>query len=649
MADTITNDTMKTGSAPPATRVSSLLCMGLYIGGTVLFFMGERIFQDTLPPRLTLDGVGLALMVVSLALRIRNRTGSSQDFRAVEGTLALFYLGGLAALALYGLQIEELRAPLSRLLTPGGAVPRYRVILQVLWPIVWVGSILPALFMEASYASMARGSMIETNRIRSSTASGLAIALTACILFVLNYVADEHNIKRDLSFLQTTAPTESTRRMVSRLQEPLEVILFYPGANEVKENLLSYFEPLRDLSDRFRLRVVDQPMEPTLAREHKVSNNGVILFSYGEKTEKLQVGMKLEAAKSKLSKIDPEFRKIFHKLVMEERIAYFTTGHEERGSVPVSGATGGATINLLKTLLRSLNFKVKSLGIAQGLAGDIPDDAGIVFVVDPGKDFQDAELEALRRYLASGGRLFAALEPESRSNFPSLLDDFGLRFEPTLLANDKQYMRRLYNKSDRYNLYTNRFTSHTSVTTLSRSASSLALVLFGTGFLVEAEREDGAEVSMTVRSMPSTWADTDRDMEADEGEEVKIYDLAAAVSLSVEASPTAGDERGDPAGSQGSEGEARLVVLADADALGDEVIRNLGNYYFCSDAVKWLLGEDTDLGDATAAEDVPIVHTRKEDVVWFYSTIFAIPLLVMGVGILYNVRRRGAGARGKGR
>ena len=45
-------------------------------------------------------------------------------------------------------------------------------------------------------------------------------------------------------------------------------------------------------------------------------------------------------------------------------------------------------------------------------------------------------------------------------------------------------------------------------------------------------------------------------------------------------------------------------------------------------------------------EDVRIAHTRQEDVVWFYSTIFGVPLLVLGAGILYNhLRRRPRGGR----
>jgi len=42
----------------------------------------------------------------------------------------------------------------------------------------------------------------------------------------------------------------------------------------------------------------------------------------------------------------------------------------------------------------------------------------------------------------------------------------------------------------------------------------------------------------------------------------------------------------------------------------------------------------------TSEADVPISHTRRQDVAWFYSTIFLVPGLVLGTGFLVTRRRR---------
>ena len=60
------------------------------------------------------------------------------------------------------------------------------------------------------------------------------------------------------------------------------------------------------------------------------------------------------------------------------------------------------------------------------------------------------------------------------------------------------------------------------------------------------------------------------------------------------------------------------------------------------DSVRWLVGEEDIAGEISNEEDVKIEHTREQDVVWFYSTLFGMPLLVLAAGVLF-VRRRSGG------
>ena len=88
--------------------------------------------------------------------------------------------------------------------------------------------------------------------------------------------------------------------------------------------------------------------------------------------------------------------------------------------------------------------------------------------------------------------------------------------------------------------------------------------------------------------------------------------------------------------------DARVFVLADSDCLADEAIRAGGNELLALDLAHWLVGDEAYAGVASTEADVPITHTRKQDVVWFYSTIFLAPALVIGVGVAVTrgTRRR---------
>ncbi len=68
------------------------------------------------------------------------------------------------------------------------------------------------------------------------------------------------------------------------------------------------------------------------------------------------------------------------------------------------------------------------------------------------------------------------------------------------------------------------------------------------------------------------------------------------------------------------------------------------------DTLRWLTGEESISGTVSTEEDVPIQHTREQDVVWFYATVLLAPAVVLGVGFFVTRRRgRRAPARRDGR
>jgi len=634
-------------------RIPGLACTAPYLVGMVLIYVGERLVGSPQSARFLLDGLGAACLLWAVMARTVNWVRSRGDRRAVEAMILATYLGGILSLAMYAIQLDVVRARVFPSIEGVRLVNRYQAILQVLWPIVWLTSVLPLLFMEISYASMARAPQIERRRVAFSAGSGLAIAWLLASLFLINYLGDSHNHKWDLSFQRTSSPSEDARELVANLNEPFDVFLFLPEANEVLEEVSGYFEDLEKLSDLFQVRVYDHVMEPKRAEELGARQNGSLVYRYGDKKEVVRIGTEMAEARGKLAKLDEEFQAKFLKLVAEKKTTYFTTGHGERSYDWQGEEDPRAPVKGLKKILSKQNFDVKPLGIGQGLGARVPEDASLLVILDPTEDFLPEELDAIRRYLGGGGRIWMALDPDHSSNISGLLEDYGVTFHATLLANDRYFMRVHYNEADRIHLFTNRTSSHPSVNTLSQNASKLAVVLLGSGYLEKLEEKKGeSRVVMTLRSMPMTWADDNRNLALDApAEEKKTYDLGAAVTADVpeeEAEATAGTEvSSDREQVEEGKKQMRMLVLADADALSDKVIGNLGNYFLFEDGLKWLFEEEKLLGSAGREEDVRIMHTKEEDVVWFYTTTFAVPLLVLGVGVFYNRFRLRQTRRGK--
>lgn len=102
--------------------------------------------------------------------------------------------------------------------------------------------------------------------------------------------------------------------------------------------------------------------------------------------------------------------------------AYFTTFHGEVADVT------------LANMLSCAGYEIDTIDLRE--ADMVPADAGMVIISNPVKDFERAvegsgiysEIEKLREYLNSGGRLYAAIDPyvEGLTNLEGLLSEYGI-------------------------------------------------------------------------------------------------------------------------------------------------------------------------------------------------------------------------------
>ena len=153
----------------------------------------------------------------------------------------------------------------------------YGAVLGVLSPIVFLIAILPMMMLELAIDPMRRAEVADPRRLINALRTGLTAALAISFVFVGNYLATKHDVHRDLAYFQTTRAGTATIKRVKHLEEDVEVVLFYPRANDVLEQVQQYMEGLSSHSDHFKVKAVDRLMEPALARRHRVRENGAIV------------------------------------------------------------------------------------------------------------------------------------------------------------------------------------------------------------------------------------------------------------------------------------------------------------------------------------------------------------------------------------
>lgn len=587
----------------------------LYLLGMFLVFLGERFVGDTGGTRYLLDGLGLVIVLVSV-LQARNASMQTNRQTFTFGLLGLF------SLVLYAL--SETGSDLLGL--EDKSAHTFQVVLGVLWPITWLSGSIP--FVALGQLLQKGHKHVNKKRAKEHSLRWLSVAFAFSSVVALNYVAHESNTRWNVSYFKTTEPGESTRNIVENLSKPIAIHLFFPASSDVREEIRGYFDQLSH--PNLSITYVDHALEPELSEELKIRNNGYVALSVGEGDDKqsktINIGNKFDTAKRKLKKLDSLVREKLLALSKGKQTIYVTAGHGEFYWKANEDKDKLRQISTLKKVLKSNNFSVKELTLANGLSDAVPEDASMVLVLGPEEEFFDAEIDVLNEYREQGGSLLISLEPGGAS-MGGLLSPLNITFDPqAYLSNAKINVPLQSNKSpaDVRNLVSIKYSTHASVSNLSKSSKALPSYFLGAGTLKKGQE---SKATATVRSMEKTFDDRNQNFKFDKDTEVEqIWDIGLALSQPVE------------------EKESRVLVMADTTWLSDVVlVQSKGNQLLLNDALMWLLNDTSSAGEISDEQDVKVIHTKEGQGMIFFGTILLLPIGIFILGSIYvrNRQRKG--------
>jgi len=594
---------------------------GLLLGvGLLVLFIGERVFGEA---TLRVPVSGLGLLIVLGAAGIRGWSWSTSTGGRREGhQLALIWsVVAISSLFLYGLTLGPVTHALG---LADDSLAHWTGALRSLFPIVALLGMLPTLRLDQILGS--HPVVMPNGAARSAQIQGITAALAIALMFPVNYLAKQHEKTWDVAYFRTTRPGEATKAIISTLSDPIEVVLFFPAGNNVANEVRPYFDDLAAQSGgRMTVKVVDQAFDPKLAEDLKVRENGEIVIRQGDTNEKFKLDTDLDKAKKDLRKLDSMVQKHLLKVTRGSRTVYFVEGHGEANWRDNDDRFRKIQI-FKKDILEGQNFKVKTLGMADGLGNQVPDDASVVILGGPKTPLFPEEVQSLEKYFDGGGSLLVLVDSKG-DPMTELLGHIGVTAGKAPLANAEIHARFSGGPDDNYLVATNKYGSHPAVKTLSRN-SQVAHMVFPNVVSVEKAADTQNKVTTLIRSMPNTWSDENGNAVADEKEIKKVFDIAEAVTKDV--------------GEGDTKKEARSIVVGNVGFLSDEPLTALqANAVFAMDGTKWLNHDEDIAGDVESEEDVKVQHTKDEDWMWFLTAIVAVPAVVLGAGVLFiRLRRR---------
>jgi len=611
--------------------------IGLLVLGLCSVFLGERVFHDAPFIRAPLVVIGLVLVIgiaiwcAVISWRVAGPKGNTQAFLNLLPVLCAFSLIGLL------IGTEDAVRWLNLSFEDGRSELRFRRGLLSVSSIVLAVSLLPLLAAQWAIHSGGRITASEgyagSLRVTETTISALSVALAGTMLMLLGYVTAARDHVFDASYFKTSTPGTAVQEIVLSMEEPLRVLLFFPAVDPVKDEVLSYFQSLSNATGNLEIIEIDRLSQPRLAEQYNVQSDGTLILVQGDRIARLGLSSELSVARSTLRVFDSETHGVLLQLTRPQMVAYMTAGHGELNNPNIDNALGGASgselqdsLTVFRELLGFMNYEVKALTLQRGLGSRVPDDAAMVLAMGPSRSFLDEEVSALSEYLEGGGSVFFALEPDSDFTLTGLRDQLGIEYQSTMLVDDQNHLRQRGGLSDRQLIVTDRVSSHEAVTTAGRTGAGSGVFLMGAGYLKSVEEIEGVRRSFIVHSLPSTFADLNGNFQFDGTTESRAsYELAVAIE---------GTEEKDA-------DNLRALIFSDAEMFTDGVLGSLlSNVAVAADGIRWLGREESLSGDMISEEDLPIVHTQSEDVVWFYALIVGMPALVLLVGLVTVTLRR---------
>jgi ABC-type uncharacterized transport system involved in gliding motility auxiliary subunit len=462
----------------------------------------------------------------------------------------------------------------------------------------------------------------------------VSVLVALAIVVAVNYLSSRQNRRWDLTANQQYSLSEQSVRVLQSLEGPVTFTAFD------RQTDLDRFRPRLEEyaynSDQVTVRYIDPDQRPVEAREYDVMTYGEVVVDYMGRRERTTSDTEQDITNALIKAVSAMDRKV-----------YFLQGHGEKEP----NRTERDGYSAASEALRRDNYQVERLVLAQ--QDEVPDDATVVLIAGPTSDLLPAEVEALRQYLARGGKLMAMLDPpiggqsSPMPNLEALLHEWGVELGDNIVVdlsgatNDPSIAVAAAYQShaitDRFELLT--------IYPLARSVNPVTGGVNGRipQPFVETSRQSWAESDVA-----SLGADTPPEPQTESGDLMGPVTVGVAVSAPVEETPAAGTETGDdteaettPADDGALQPETRIVVFGDSDFPTNAYGGIPGNHNLFANAISWL-GQQENLIAVrpVQAEDRRVIMTPRQQQLVFLTSILVVPALVFGAGVFTWWRRR---------
>ena len=485
------------------------------------------------------------------------------------------------------------------------------------------GLVCVLLYVLSQWREIARD--FSGRQARYGTLAGASVLIVLAILAAINYLAERHNKRWDLTAASQYSLSDQTKKVLQGLTKPVRATVF--ARTEDFDRFRSRLEEYQYVTKQLQVEYVDPEKRPSLAERLKENALGTVVLEYDGRVQRVTSDAEQDLTNGLIKVVQGKQPKV-----------YFITGHGERDL----GGSDGAGYAGIAEQLRSDNFLTEPLVLLQQ---DIPADTAVLVDAGPKSDLLEPEIGKLKAYLAKGGKVMILIDPPANPDAPplghliALLKDWSVEVGNDAILDPMSQLRGT--QADvpvaaqyPFHQITNTFRLLTAYP-FSRSVKPIP------------GAPGGRTATSFVMTGRNSWAESDlkrlttkgeAEPEFDKGDVQGPISLAVAVSAPIEGAtpPPAEGQDANP-----NKPETRLVVVGDSDFAANSVAGIPGNQDMFLNMVNWLAQQENLISvRPRSPEDRRITLTAGQDrmIAWF--TMVILPGLVFLAGIQTWWRRR---------
>jgi ABC-type uncharacterized transport system involved in gliding motility auxiliary subunit len=454
--------------------------------------------------------------------------------------------------------------------------------------------------------------LLKARQTRYAAYAAIYVLVVITAVVIVNVLANRYSKSYDGTSNKRYSLSEQTAKIVKGLKENATILYFDQGTRfQHAKDLLDEYA---SLSPKIHVDYIDPDKNPQQTREEGIKNYGTALVQVGDRKEEAK-SMTEEGITGALIRV----------LKNKTRTVCFIAGSGEH-QIDDSDRNGYSD---LKQLVGKDNYEAKSIDLLQ--KAEVPSDCTTLVIAGPTRDYQQPEVDAIKKYVEDGGRALFMLDPPlkiGRSDIAdndalsNLLQTWGVTLDKNLIL-DLNPIGQLAGLGPQVALVTS-YDSQPIVNGMKGTATGFPL-----SRSIQIKNGDKTTVQKLFDSSTTSLATTNLNSPAIDPNDPKNkkgpMTIAAAGTFNT--------------GKQDSQG--RFVVVGSSSWAANSFLKFNGNSDLALNTIDWL-ASDEDLISIRPKqeEDRRITMTQAQLNIVRITSQFLLPLVVVFAGVSVWWRRR---------